>query len=77
MPAHFLPCFFFHQIFTCFVAVAKDVHRQLGGSGWSGELLTGETPSHKRQAMVDNFQVRVELNLFWCPFLLFCSNVAR
>jgi SNF2 family DNA or RNA helicase len=44
-------------IFTYFVAVAKEVHRKLQNVGWTGELLVGETPSAKRQAMVDNFQV--------------------
>jgi SNF2 family DNA or RNA helicase len=44
-------------IFTNFVKVAKEVHSKLGESGWTGELLTGETPQKKRQGMVDNFQV--------------------
>jgi SNF2 family DNA or RNA helicase len=44
-------------IFTYFVAVAKEVHRKLENLGWNGEILAGETPSAKRQAMVDNFQV--------------------
>jgi len=43
-------------IFTYFVAVAKEVHRKLESAGWTGELLAGETPSAKRQGMVDNFQ---------------------
>lgn len=43
-------------IFTCFVDVAKSVHRKLEECGWSGELLTGQTPGNKRQEMVDNFQ---------------------
>lgn len=43
-------------IFTSFVTVAKTVHKQLAEAGWEGELLTGETPVHKRQPMVDNFQ---------------------
>jgi superfamily II DNA or RNA helicase len=43
-------------IFTCFVDVAKSVHQKLVECGWSGELLTGQTPGHKRQEMVDNFQ---------------------
>ncbi len=43
-------------IFTYFVSVAKEVHRKLQNVGWAGELLAGETPSSKRQAMVDNFQ---------------------
>jgi len=44
-------------IFTSFVSVAKTVHKQLAEAGWEGELLTGETPTQKRQPMVDNFQV--------------------
>lgn len=43
-------------IFTCFVDVAKSVHQKLDECGWSGELLTGQTPGNKRQEMVDNFQ---------------------
>lgn len=43
-------------VFTSFAKVAKEVHRKLADSGWLGELLTGETPAHKRQSMVDNFQ---------------------
>lgn len=43
-------------IFTSFAQVAKAVHKQLADSGWEGVLLTGETPSKKRQGMVDNFQ---------------------
>ena len=45
-------------IFTNFVDVAKQVHSQLKVAGWKGELLVGETLASKRQAMVDNFQVR-------------------
>jgi SNF2 family DNA or RNA helicase len=44
-------------VFTSFVQVAKQLHQHLADSGWQGELLTGETPAKKRQAMVDNFQV--------------------
>ena len=43
-------------IFTCFVEVAKQIHRKLEDMDWAGELLTGETVAKKRQAMVDNFQ---------------------
>mmetsp|Transcript_34703 Transcript_34703/g.73149 ORF Transcript_34703/g.73149 Transcript_34703/m.73149 type:complete len:1418 (+) Transcript_34703:228-4481(+) len=43
-------------VFTTFVAVAEEVHQKLEGMGWAGELLTGKTPSQKRQAMVDKFQ---------------------
>mmetsp|Transcript_9842 Transcript_9842/g.21943 ORF Transcript_9842/g.21943 Transcript_9842/m.21943 type:complete len:204 (-) Transcript_9842:412-1023(-) len=43
-------------IFTCFVNVAKSIHQKLSDVGWNGELLTGETPQPKRQAMVDRFQ---------------------
>jgi SNF2 family DNA or RNA helicase len=43
-------------VFTSFAKVAKEVHRKLAELGWIGELLTGETPSQKRQGMVDNFQ---------------------
>jgi SNF2 family DNA or RNA helicase len=43
-------------VFTSFAKVAKEVHRKLAESGWHGELLTGETPAHKRQGLVDNFQ---------------------
>ena len=48
-------------IFTSFVTVAKNVHKQLAEAGWQGEILTGETPSNKRQQLVDNFQVSVML----------------
>jgi superfamily II DNA or RNA helicase len=44
-------------IFTFFVQVAKEVHRKLDESGWRGELLSGETASKNRQALVDRFQV--------------------
>ena len=44
-------------IFTSFAEVAKRIHGQLSSNGWDGELLTGETPQKKRQAMVDKFQV--------------------
>jgi SNF2 family DNA or RNA helicase len=43
-------------IFTSFVEVAKRVHAKLESAGWNGEVLTGETPAAKRQAMVDSFQ---------------------
>ena len=45
-------------IFTYFVDVAKEVQAKLESAGWTGETLTGETPSAKRQSIVDNFQVR-------------------
>jgi len=54
-------------IFTCFVDVAKSVHTKLEESGWSGELLTGQTPGKIRQLMVDNFQSGV-LSVFVCTF---------
>lgn len=43
-------------IFTSFQEVAKQVHQQLADAGWAGEILTGDTPQKKRQAMVDSFQ---------------------
>ncbi|KAL7544859.1 hypothetical protein ACHAWF_008221 [Thalassiosira exigua] len=43
-------------IFTTFVAVAKEIHKKLEDMEWGGEILTGETPPKKRQAMVDRFQ---------------------
>lgn len=46
-------------IFTYFVTVAKEVHKALESAGWTGEILAGETPSGKRQQMVDNFQAGV------------------
>ena len=46
-------------VFSSFVEVAKQIHRQLADSGWAGELLTGETAADKRQPMVDRFQVRI------------------
>jgi len=46
-------------IFTCFVMIAKEVRRKLHESGWSGELLVGETPSSKRQDLVNNFQTGI------------------
>lgn len=45
-------------IFTSFAGVAKSIYGQLSSNGWEGELLTGETPQKKRQAMVDKFQVQ-------------------
>jgi len=46
-------------IFTFFVSIAKEVHKKLNESGWSGELLIGETATSKRQDMVDNFQAGI------------------
>jgi len=43
-------------VFTSFVEPCKKVHEQLATEGWRGEILTGETPPKKRQAMVDKFQ---------------------
>lgn len=43
-------------IFTNFVSVAKEIYSKLEGMSWAGELLCGETPPRKRQAMVDMFQ---------------------
>jgi hypothetical protein len=54
-------------IFTSFVDVAKGLHSTLSSSGWSGELLTGETPQKKRQQMVDNFQEGIS-PVFICTF---------
>mmetsp|Transcript_22601 Transcript_22601/g.34453 ORF Transcript_22601/g.34453 Transcript_22601/m.34453 type:complete len:813 (+) Transcript_22601:174-2612(+) len=54
-------------IFTYFVQVAKEVHRKLESHGWNGEFLSGETPSSKRQAMVDNFQAGIS-PVFCCTF---------
>lgn len=54
-------------IFTSFVDVAKSVHQKLSEYGWTGELLTGETPAKKRQGMVDNFQNGLS-PVFCCTF---------
>jgi SNF2 family DNA or RNA helicase len=54
-------------IFTSFVDVAKMVHEKLNEYGWTGELLTGETPPKKRQGMVDNFQNGLS-PVFCCTF---------
>ena len=54
-------------IFTNFVAVAKEVHKRLGESGWNGHVLTGETPPKKRQPMVDDFQAGLSA-VFVCTF---------
>jgi len=54
-------------IFTSFCQAAKFVHKQLSELGWNGELLTGETPAQKRQAMVDNFQSGLS-SVFVCTF---------
>jgi SNF2 family DNA or RNA helicase len=54
-------------IFTSFVDVAKMVHQKLNDYGWTGELLTGETPAKKRQGMVDNFQNGLS-PVFCCTF---------
>jgi Helicase conserved C-terminal domain len=54
-------------IFTSFVDVAKMLFQKLSDSGWHGELLTGETPAKKRQAMVDNFQNGLSA-VFCCTF---------
>jgi hypothetical protein len=43
-------------VFSSFVDVSSSIHAQLRTMGWEGELLTGETPPGKRQAMVDRFQ---------------------
>ncbi|KAL3808535.1 hypothetical protein ACHAXA_002702 [Cyclostephanos tholiformis] len=54
-------------IFTSFVAVAKDIYRKLEDMDWAGELLTGETVSKKRQAMVDRFQTGIS-PVFVCTY---------
>ncbi|KAL7566576.1 hypothetical protein ACA910_000642 [Epithemia clementina (nom. ined.)] len=54
-------------IFTSFVEPARMLHQKLADSGWSGELLTGETPTEKRQQMVDNFQKHLS-PVFICTF---------
>eukprot|EP00804_Cyclotella_cryptica_P003233 CCRYP_010485-RC/>CCRYP_010485-RC protein AED:0.11 eAED:0.11 QI:337/0.85/0.75/1/0.85/0.75/8/1228/966 len=54
-------------IFTSFVAVAKDVHRNLEAMGWNGQLLTGETAPGRRQEMVDDFQSGVT-PIFVCTY---------
>ncbi|KAL7539166.1 hypothetical protein ACHAXR_011839 [Thalassiosira sp. AJA248-18] len=54
-------------IFTHFVAVAKDIHQKLEERDWAGELLTGETKSNKRQAMVDRFQAGLS-PVFVCTY---------
>jgi SNF2 family DNA or RNA helicase len=43
-------------IFTFFVDVAKEVQKKLRDIGWNGEVLAGDVPPTKRQAMVDKFQ---------------------
>jgi len=47
-------------IFTCFVSAAKELHKKLESAGWTSEVLAGETPSAKRQMMVDNFQAGIK-----------------
>ena len=54
-------------IFTCFQEPARQVHRKLTEAGWTGELLTGETPAKNRQIMVDNFQNGLS-PVFVCTF---------
>lgn len=54
-------------IFSSFVDVAKGVQRCLQDRGWNGELLTGEVPSSKRQAMIDDFQSGVS-PVFVCTY---------
>lgn len=54
-------------VFTSFVDVAKSVHSKLQSAGWKGELLTGETPSQKRQGLVDNFQSGIS-PVFVCTY---------
>jgi superfamily II DNA or RNA helicase len=54
-------------IFSSFVDVIKAIHKQLKSRGWDGELLTGETQTNKRQAMVDRFQ-RGEAAVFCCTY---------
>ena len=54
-------------IFTSFVAVAKDIYQKLQDMDWAGELLTGETVSKKRQAMVDRFQTGIS-PVFVCTY---------
>jgi SNF2 family DNA or RNA helicase len=43
-------------IFSHYVKVAKEIQERLAEMDWTVELLTGETPPTKRQAMVDRFQ---------------------
>ena len=64
-------------IFTCFVTIAKEVHKKLFESGWSGELLTGETLASKRQDLIENFQVCCSRFTLYVCFLydVFCFNV--
>jgi len=45
-------------IFTDFVETAKSIQDKLSASGWTGGIITGETPPNKRQGLVDDFQVR-------------------
>lgn len=54
-------------VFTSFSQVAKQVHSKLVESGWPCSLLTGETPSNKRQGLVDNFQNGLT-SVFVCTF---------
>lgn len=54
-------------IFSSFVDVIKAIHQQLKSRGWDGELLTGESKTNKRQAMVDRFQ-KGEVAVFCCTY---------
>lgn len=54
-------------IFSNFVEVCKLIHKKLEGCGWSGELLTGQTPAAKRQGLVDRFQGGIS-PVFVCTF---------
>jgi len=54
-------------IFSSFVQVCKQISSSLQEAGWKCELLTGETPPSKRQAMVDNFQNGIS-PVFCCTF---------
>jgi len=45
----------------------KGCTSKLEESGWSGELLTGQTPGKNRQLKVDNFQTGVS-SVFVCTF---------
>ena len=54
-------------IFSNFVEVCKIIQQKLEGCGWSGELLTGQTPATKRQGLVDRFQGGIS-PVFVCTF---------
>ena len=54
-------------IFSDFVEVSKRIHKKLAEAGWEGELLTGQTPTKKRQGLVDRFQEGIS-PVFCCTY---------